>query len=119
MILKRMHFQRSPKKGGFAGLALALAGKAPSDVPLVKGRLERCRTMIEQRLGEAPFFGGRNPSLADIMMVWSLTTARTFRVSSCNRSSRSSCSRSIPTSVLIPGFLSPKNWTRRRWGNKS
>ena len=35
--------------------------------------------MIEQRLGEAPFFGGRNLSLADIMTVWSLTTARTFR----------------------------------------
>ena len=34
--------------------------------------------MIEQRLGEAPFFGGRVLSLADIE-VWSLTTARTFR----------------------------------------
>jgi glutathione S-transferase len=64
---------------GFAGLALALAGKGPADVPLVKDRLERCRAMIEQHLGEAPFFGGRNLSLADIMMVWSLTTARTFR----------------------------------------
>jgi glutathione S-transferase len=64
---------------GFASVALALAGKGPSDVPLVKDRLERCRAMIEQRLGEAPFFGGRNLSLADIMTVWSLTTARTFR----------------------------------------
>jgi len=64
---------------GFAGVALALVGKSPADVPLVKDRLERCRAMIEQRLGEAPFFGGRNLSLADIMMVWSLTTARTFR----------------------------------------
>jgi glutathione S-transferase len=64
---------------GFAGLALALAGKTPADVPLIKDRLERCRAMIEQRLGEAPFFGGRNLSLADIMMVWSLTTARAFR----------------------------------------
>ena len=35
--------------------------------------------MIERRLAEGPFFGGRNLSLADIMMVWSLTTARTFR----------------------------------------
>ena len=64
---------------GFASVALALAGKGASDVPLVKGRLERCRAMIEQRLGEASFFGGRNLSLADVMMVWSLTTARTFR----------------------------------------
>ena len=62
-----------------AGLALTLAGKRPADVPLIKDRLERCRAMIEQRLGEAPFFGGRNLGLADIMMVWSLTTARTFR----------------------------------------
>jgi glutathione S-transferase len=46
---------------------------------LIKDRLDRCRAMIEQRLGEAPFFGGRNLSLADIMMVWSLTTARTYR----------------------------------------
>ncbi len=64
---------------GFAAVALALVGKSPSDVPLVKDRLERCRAMIEQRLGEAAFFGGRNLSFADIMMVWSLTTARTFR----------------------------------------
>ena len=40
---------------GFASVALALAGKGPSDVPLVKDRPERCRAMIEQRLGEAPF----------------------------------------------------------------
>ena len=39
---------------GFAAVALALVGKSPSDVPLVKDRLERCRAMIEQRLGVAP-----------------------------------------------------------------
>ena len=36
-------------------------------------------TMIEQRLGEAEFFGGRKLTLADIMMVYCLTTSRAFR----------------------------------------
>ena len=36
-------------------------------------------SMIEQRLGEAEFFGGRNLTLADIMMVYCLTTTRATR----------------------------------------
>jgi glutathione S-transferase len=59
-------------------LALTLAGQEPASVPLVRDRWARCRSMIETRLGEAAFFGGRNISLADIMMVWSLTTSRIF-----------------------------------------
>ena len=35
--------------------------------------------MIEQRLGEAEFFGGRKLTLADIMMVYCLTTSRAIR----------------------------------------
>ena len=35
--------------------------------------------MIEQRLGEAEFFGGKHLTLADIMMVYCLTTSRAFR----------------------------------------
>jgi glutathione S-transferase len=35
--------------------------------------------MIEARLGEAPFFGGRQLTTADIMMVYGLTTSRMFR----------------------------------------
>src|ERR1700759_3512263 len=31
---------------GFAGVALAVVGKGPADVRLVKDRLDRCRTMI-------------------------------------------------------------------------
>ncbi|WP_293680948.1 glutathione S-transferase family protein, partial [uncultured Phenylobacterium sp.] len=34
---------------------------------------------VEKRLGEAPFFGGRNLTTADIMMVYCLTTSRAFR----------------------------------------
>jgi glutathione S-transferase len=30
-------------------------------------------------LGQAPFFGGRNLTTADIMMVYCLTTSRAFR----------------------------------------
>jgi glutathione S-transferase len=35
--------------------------------------------MCEARLGEAPYFGGRNLTTADIMMVYILTTSRAFR----------------------------------------
>ena len=35
--------------------------------------------MVEARLGQAPFFGGRNLTTADIMMVYCLTTSRAFR----------------------------------------
>lgn len=47
--------------------------------PFVKDRAQRAWSMIEQRLGEAPFFGGRNLTTADIMMVYCLTTSRAFR----------------------------------------
>lgn len=42
-------------------------------------RARRCWDMSERRLGEAPFFGGRNLTTADIMMVYILTTSRAFR----------------------------------------
>lgn len=47
--------------------------------PFVKDRAARGWAMVEQRLGEAPFFGGRNLTTADIMMVYCLTTSRAFR----------------------------------------
>ena len=34
--------------------------------------------LAEARLGEAPFFGGRNLTTADIMMGFNLTTSRAF-----------------------------------------
>ena len=45
----------------------------------VNDRSRRGWEMVEQRLGEAPFFGGRNLTTADIMMVYCLTTSRAFR----------------------------------------
>jgi len=45
----------------------------------VGDRSRRGWAMVEERLGQAPFFGGRNLTTADIMMVYCLTTARAFR----------------------------------------
>ena len=39
-------------------------------------RARRCWEMCEERLGAAPYFGGRNLTTADIMMVYILTTFR-------------------------------------------
>ncbi len=42
-------------------------------------RARICWEMVEQRLGETPYFGGRNLTTADIMMVYILTTSRKLR----------------------------------------
>lgn len=59
-------------------LVLSFTGSDPASVPFVKDRADRGVAMIEARLGEAEFFGGRALTLADIMMVYTLTTARAF-----------------------------------------
>jgi glutathione S-transferase len=58
--------------------AIIYGGGDPARVPFVSERAARSREMMERRLGDAPFFGGRNLTLADIMMVYSLTTSRAF-----------------------------------------
>lgn len=60
------------------GAAIALSGGDPAKVPFVLERSARSRDLIEHRLGEAPFFGGSSLTLADIMMVYTLTTSRAF-----------------------------------------
>jgi len=45
----------------------------------VEDRSRRMWAMVETRLGQTPFFGGRNLTTADIMMVYCLTTTRAFR----------------------------------------
>lgn len=60
-------------------LALTFGGSNSASVPFVQERLVRSRELIERRLGDVPFFGGRQLTLADIMMVYSLTTSRAFR----------------------------------------
>ncbi|PZQ64752.1 MAG: glutathione S-transferase [Phenylobacterium zucineum] len=62
-------------------LVLGGADGAPA-AAFVADRSRRAWEMIEARLGEAPFFGGRNLTTADIMMVYCVTTSRAFRGSS-------------------------------------
>ncbi len=44
----------------------------------VEDRAARAYAMVEARLGEAPYFGGADLTVADIMMVFHLTTVRAF-----------------------------------------
>jgi glutathione S-transferase len=60
-------------------LVLAGGGEGNPAAVFVTDRSRRAWAMAEARLGEAPFFGGRNLTTADIMMVYCLTTSRAFR----------------------------------------
>jgi glutathione S-transferase len=61
-------------------MQLVLAGAGGDGASgFVGDRSQRGWDMVEARLGEAPFFGGRNLTTADIMMVYCLTTSRAFR----------------------------------------
>lgn len=57
---------------------IGYGGGNPQRVPFVMERARRANELMEARLGTVPFFGGRNLTLADIMMVYSLTTSRAF-----------------------------------------
>ncbi|MGJ3629518.1 glutathione S-transferase family protein [Sphingomonas sp. MMS24-JH45] len=54
---------------------LGYAGSSPAAVPFVQARVDASRDLVERRLGEAPFFGGQALTLADIMMVYAMTTS--------------------------------------------
>lgn len=63
-------------------MQLVQAQTLPADsppLPFVQERSDRGWAMVEARLGQAPYFGGRNLTIADIMMVYCLTTSRAFR----------------------------------------
>ena len=62
---------------GMMEVALAMAGVevAPD---FVNDRRTRARALADQRLGEAPFFGGADLTTADIMMGFAITTMRAF-----------------------------------------
>lgn len=62
---------------GMMALAAQAAGAAEQP-PFVADRGAKGWQLVEARLGEAEFFGGRNLTLADIMMGFSLTTSRAF-----------------------------------------
>ena len=63
-------------------LVLAGGGSGNPAAVFVEDRSRRSWAMVETRLGQAQFFGGRNLTTADIMMVYCLTTSRAFRGSS-------------------------------------
>lgn len=55
---------------------LKLAGAGA--VPFVADRVARGQDLLERRLTDVPFLGGERLTLADIMIVYSLTTSRAF-----------------------------------------
>ncbi|MFW2851967.1 glutathione S-transferase family protein [Sphingomonas sp. TX0543] len=59
-------------------MGIAFSGGDAAKVPFVAERAQRSEELLERRLGEAPFLAGERLSLADIMMVYSLTTSRAF-----------------------------------------
>ena len=61
----------------FVEIAASFSGNG-SIPAFFQDRKDRAWAMIEQRLTDAPFFGGEALSTADIMMIWSLTTGRLF-----------------------------------------
>jgi glutathione S-transferase len=60
-------------------LVLSGGGAGNPASVFVEDRSRRGWSMVETRLGQAPHFGGRNLTTADIMMVYTLTTSRAFR----------------------------------------
>jgi glutathione S-transferase len=60
-------------------MQLVLQGAANPGAGFVDERSRRCWAMVEERLGPAPYFGGKNLTTADIMLVYCLTTSRAFR----------------------------------------
>lgn len=61
-------------------MQLVLQGSAGSPAAaFVEERGRRCWAMVEARLGQAPYFGGKRLTTADIMLVYCLTTSRAFR----------------------------------------
>ncbi|MEE4349889.1 MAG: glutathione S-transferase [Pacificimonas sp.] len=61
-------------------LMLTMSGAPDSPAhAFVQDRADKGWQMMETRLGEADYFGGRRLTTADIMMVYCLTTSRAFR----------------------------------------
>jgi glutathione S-transferase len=61
-----------------AWLGSLFGGASNPLAEVVKARADRAFTLVEKRLGEAPFLAGDALTAADIMTVFSLTTMRAF-----------------------------------------
>lgn len=59
-------------------MGITFSGGDAAQVPFVTDRLQRSEAVMEERLGTVPFFAGERLTLADIMMVYTLTTSRAF-----------------------------------------
>jgi glutathione S-transferase len=60
---------------------MTLGRALPADHPVLAAtqeRLDKVMALVEERLGQAPYFAGDEFSAADIMSVFSLTTMRLF-----------------------------------------
>jgi len=60
---------------------MTLGRALPADHPVLTAtqeRLDKVLALVEERLGQAPYFAGDDFSAADIMSVFSLTTMRMF-----------------------------------------
>lgn len=60
---------------------MTLGRALPADHPVLTAtqeRLDKVLALVEERLGQAPYFAGDDFSAADIMSVFSLTTMRLF-----------------------------------------
>ena len=76
------HFANGNLQPVMGRLMMVSRAKLPADHSVqtaVKGRLDRLLALVETRLGEAPYFAGREFTAADIMSVFSLTTMRLFQ----------------------------------------
>ena len=61
------------------GMMALVAGRMGGEMPeFVSDRVAKAWRLAEARLGEAPFFGGRQLTTADVMMGFNLTTSRMF-----------------------------------------
>lgn len=76
------HFANASMMPNLMGpMILQFAGIAGDDVPVLKSLLARkdsAFALIEKRLGEAPYFAGEEFTAADIIMLFPLTTMRSF-----------------------------------------
>ena len=61
------------------GMMALVAGRMGGEMPeFVSDRVAKAWRLTEAKLGEAPFFGGRQLTTADVMMGFNLTTSRMF-----------------------------------------
>jgi glutathione S-transferase len=75
------HFANaSMMTGGMMDMVIGmLSGGAETDVTrALRSRGDRAHALVEARLGEAPYFAGADFTLADIIMLFPLSTMRVF-----------------------------------------